>query len=61
MGKKKKKNKPSDLLLSVRKPIERDELSNSQKEAYSLFYDWFFSKKSKDRQILRIGGLAGCG
>lgn len=61
MSKKKKKNKTSDLLLSKRPPIERDELSRSQKEAYDLYHDWFFSRKSADKQVLRIGGLAGCG
>lgn len=41
--------------------ITRDMLTKGQKGADEVFGKWYFSKKSKKNQILRIGGGAGSG
>lgn len=41
--------------------ISGDTLTPAQREAESIFKKWFFSKKTKQKQVLRIGGGAGSG
>lgn len=48
------------LLKSNNKEIEYDDLTRSQKEAWSIFEDWYHGSK-KHKPILRIGGCAGVG
>lgn len=55
----KKENKKPLLVSSDH--IDKGDLTPSQKEADKLFRDWFFSKKSKYNQVLRVGGCAGAG
>lgn len=51
----------SGPLLVGDKNITRDMLTKGQKGADELFGKWYFSKKHKDQQILRIGGAGGSG
>ena len=48
------------LLKSNNKEIEYDDLTRSQKEAWSIFEDWYYGSK-KHKPTLRIGGCAGVG
>lgn len=47
--------------LIIGKAIEGSQLTKDQKKAYALFHDWFYSKKGKKEQILRVGGMPGTG
>lgn len=58
---KKKDTESKGSLLIGDEVITRDMLTTGQKEAEDIFKAWYFSKKSKSHQILRIGGGAGSG
>lgn len=60
---KKKKKLHSELLITGKnmKPIDYDDLTRSQREAYGMIRDWYQSRKTDRNKILRIGGLAGTG
>ena len=48
------------LLISPFK-LGRKDLTDDQRDAFDLFYDWFYSRKTRENQILRIGGSSGTG
>ena len=48
------------LIKGQNKEIDYHDLTRSQKEAYSIFYDWYTGSKRR-KPILRIGGCAGVG
>lgn len=58
---KKSTEAPKGPLLVGDIEITRDMLTKSQKKADEIFGEWYFSKKSRENQILRIGGGAGSG
>lgn len=59
--KKKSTEAPTGPLLVGDVKITRDMLTKGQKGADEVFGKWYFSKKDKEHQILRIGGGAGAG
>jgi len=57
-----KKNVPlSGPLCISEEKLDKDSLTPGQREAEYIFKKWYKSKKTKDNQILRIGGAAGSG
>lgn len=56
-----KKSKTSQPLLVKSCEFDWDDLTKGQKGAYKRFKEWFYSKKKKSEQILRIGAGSGAG
>lgn len=56
-----KKKKQASPLLTQPCGLLWDDLTKGQQGAYKQFTDWFGSKKSKSKQLFRIGGGSGSG
>ena len=65
MGKKKKASlilgEPILIKQKGVPDIDYDDLTRSQKDAYDLFKDWYYTGNKKHKPILRIGGCSGVG
>lgn len=59
----KPKTKPEagEKLLTIPCLLQKKDLTQSQHVAVDLFDQWYYKKKHKEQQVLRIGGFSGTG